>query len=82
MLKVLLPVYAAEHNPVLRPPTSAELATNEFLDPAIGLPANLPSPRRVGRAGASFPALPASPNLPVLEGRAHDQRLDAVSAPR
>jgi hypothetical protein len=40
MLKVLLPVYTTQHRPVLRPPTPAELATNEFLDPAIGLPAN------------------------------------------
>jgi hypothetical protein len=40
MLKVLLPVYTTEHRPVLHPPGPTELATNEFLDPAVGLPAN------------------------------------------
>jgi len=40
MLTVLLPVYATEHKPLRHPPTPAQLATDEFLDPAIGLPAN------------------------------------------
>jgi len=40
MLKVLLPVYTAEHKPVRHPPSPTELATNDYLDPGIGLPIN------------------------------------------
>jgi hypothetical protein len=38
MLDILVPIYVGQKRPVRQPFTPAELATNEFLDPSIGLP--------------------------------------------
>ena len=40
MLDILVPIYTSQHRPVRQPLSPADLGTNAYLDPAIGLPTN------------------------------------------